>query len=145
LINIANPINPYEVGFYETPSSTHNVAVAGSHMFMAAYHSGIQIYENLLTGVQETEPSHLQQGIRLMQNPVVHDRIHIRLNIPSQSDIRIEVCNVLGQIVQEQPVAVYPVGIHELSIPVHHLPAGVYFLTVRGLADNARIKVIIAR
>jgi hypothetical protein len=53
--------------------------------------------------------------------------------------------SVLGNVVQEQHTAPYSAGIHELSIPVHDLPAGVYFLAMQGSTYSAQVKVIIAR
>ena len=146
ILNVSDPAAPSEVGFYDTPSSTHNVAIAGAHIFLAAYHSGLQIYENLLTSVSETKQNTpVMHGIQLLQNPVVNDRINLRLHIPYKTSLSFSLCNVIGQAVQTQAKSYYDAGVYDMVIPVNTLPAGVYFLTLKGLPQYRTIKVIITR
>ena len=57
VMDISDPSNPFEIGFYDAPGGVNGMAVAGSHIYAAACNAGLQIYENLLVGVEEREQS----------------------------------------------------------------------------------------
>ena len=45
MINVANPANPVEVGFYDTPGYAHGVAIAGSIAYVADGDAGLRVID----------------------------------------------------------------------------------------------------
>jgi hypothetical protein len=43
IINISNPANPTEAGFYDTPGIAHGVSVAGNYAYVADGGAGLRI------------------------------------------------------------------------------------------------------
>ncbi|MER3457836.1 MAG: hypothetical protein C4309_03625 [Chloroflexota bacterium] len=51
-LNVSNPANPYEVGFYDTPGGAEGVAVAGDYAYVADGEGGLDIIWTMLSGVR---------------------------------------------------------------------------------------------
>ncbi len=54
VIDVSNPSNPQERGYYNTPGSALGVAVAGSYAYVADYTAGLQIIQFYGGGIEET-------------------------------------------------------------------------------------------
>jgi hypothetical protein len=164
IINIANPASPFivggydcwpgwardagmfDVGFYDTPSSAYNIAVSSTTVYVAAYHSGLQVYEHMVSHIDEDRQEDLgMHAIQLLQNPVTNDKIHLRLHALSATPLGFSIFNAAGQKVQDHAGTLYDAGVHDMVIPLYALPIGVYFLTLQGSHQSTAIKVIIAR
>jgi hypothetical protein len=55
VIDISTPSNPKEVDYYDTPGRAWDVAVTGNYAYVADGEAGLQIYKNLLAGVENRE------------------------------------------------------------------------------------------
>ena len=43
VVDISNPANPFEVGYYDTPGSAHGVTVSGSYAYVADWDAGLRV------------------------------------------------------------------------------------------------------
>jgi hypothetical protein len=43
VVDVSDPAQPVEVGFYDTPGHAYDVAVTGEYIYVADYHSGLVI------------------------------------------------------------------------------------------------------
>ncbi|MEO0112951.1 MAG: hypothetical protein ABIK80_03215, partial [candidate division WOR-3 bacterium] len=55
IIDISDPQNPQEVGYYDTPGEARGVYVSGSYVYIADCSVGLQIYQFYGTGINEKE------------------------------------------------------------------------------------------
>ncbi|MEO0130880.1 MAG: hypothetical protein ABIK76_04245 [candidate division WOR-3 bacterium] len=45
VINVSDPINPYEIGYYNTPGFSNDIFVVEPYIYTADGYSGFQIYQ----------------------------------------------------------------------------------------------------
>jgi hypothetical protein len=43
IVNVSNPMNPYEESFYDTPGSAYSVQVAGNYAYVADWNKGLRV------------------------------------------------------------------------------------------------------
>ncbi|MCD4751405.1 MAG: hypothetical protein K8R59_18715, partial [Thermoanaerobaculales bacterium] len=49
VIDVSDPFDPSEIGFYETPGLPHDVAVSGGYVYLADFYAGFKVFiDNLL-------------------------------------------------------------------------------------------------
>jgi flagellar hook assembly protein FlgD len=101
VVDISVPSNPQEVGHYKTPGWAHGVAADGDYVYVADGSAGLQIYKNLLEGVEESKEE-MPAGVLLYQNepnPFV-EVTNIKFQIPNKSRVRLKVYDLSGRLVK---------------------------------------------
>ncbi|MEO0097723.1 MAG: hypothetical protein ABIK78_06485, partial [candidate division WOR-3 bacterium] len=53
VINVSDPINPYEIGYYNTPGFSNDIFVVEPYIYTADGYFGFQIYQFYGTGINE--------------------------------------------------------------------------------------------
>ncbi len=146
VLDISNAVNMVEVGYYNTPGTPYAVAISNSYVYVTAGDAGLQIYEHLIYGVDEsTYEGHTFCSLQLVQNPVHDGYITLTLQISKKSTICLNLYNILGQKIKTFPQACYSAGCHKLTLPVRDVPPGVYFLKSHTPFSQDALKVIIAK
>ena len=64
-----NSLNVSFVDSYDTPGNAHSVAVSVFYAYVTDGEAGLQIYENLLLGIEESQDKISLPVFRLLQNP----------------------------------------------------------------------------
>ena len=68
-------------------------------------------------------------GLKISPNPV-QESATIRFNLPEESDLRLQVLNSSGAVVETLINKNLPEGSHEFSFNLAHQPEGVYFIVI---------------
>jgi len=136
-LNVSDPANPFEAGFYDTPSLAYGVYVSDGYAYIADCDAGLQIYEFYTIGIKETS-SYAILKPNLLNNPV---RGEIRLEIGERKEpIKFSLYNTLGERVKT-----YWVDGQEsrINLSVKGLATGIYFLKTEEKTTSPMIKVVI--
>jgi hypothetical protein len=100
VIDVSEPSKPQEVGYYNTPGFAWGVAVVSGYAYVADGYAGLQIYKNLLAGVEEREKE--MTLVALLQNepnPFVR-RTNIKFQIPNKSRVNLSIYDLSGRLVK---------------------------------------------
>jgi len=128
MIDISDPSNPYEVGYYDTPDNAVDVNVIGANIYVADAWAGLQIYENLLYGINEAETMISNPGMLFFQNPIRGNHIEFWLQITQIGTPVFSFYNTLGQRIKKFSLSQVSSTKRLIRIPTKGLPSGVYFL-----------------
>jgi hypothetical protein len=146
VVDVSDPTAPFESGFYNTPSNAFGVAAVEPYVFVVDAGSGLQIYEHLPVGVEESQKREsTQPRVRLLRNPVWHDGIQIELTVMHVECIRLGLYNLIGQQVALSEYRPSSPGRHEVSISTRDIANGVYFLRLDGMPDAQSAKVVVLK
>ena len=101
IINVRDPTNPTEVGYYDTGGWAYGVYVIDTLAYVADGCDGLYIIRYTGgAGIEENEPNKevffISQG---KPNPFI-EKTHIEYNLPRISNVNIAVYNVLGSKVR---------------------------------------------
>ncbi|MFQ5905148.1 MAG: hypothetical protein ACE5JA_01105 [bacterium] len=97
VIDVSMPTVPIEIGYYDTPGDAECTFASGSLVYVADGRTGIQVYDNLLVGFQESDGSLRNSRLRLLQNPVRGDYIRLRLELVRTDNVALDLYDVCGQ------------------------------------------------
>ena len=102
-----------------------------------SYSDWVVIYKSI-TDVDDDNPF-LPDGFNLAQNfpNPFNPTTTIAFTLPQKSSVRLEIINMLGQIVDLRNLGTLPVGIHEVEFDASKLSSGVYFYRLQ--TDNASV------
>jgi uncharacterized secreted protein with C-terminal beta-propeller domain len=131
IIDVSSSSNPFEVGYYQTPTFLAlNAFLSDPYVYVAAACLGLQIYEFYGAGIEEgpEKPIPLSSKLRLLQNPIRGDCIEVLLSSPEQNSAEISLYNQIGQKLRAYHFNALKKGENRLRLDVKGLPAGVYFL-----------------
>ncbi|MFK7983721.1 MAG: T9SS type A sorting domain-containing protein [Saprospiraceae bacterium] len=81
--------------------------------------------------------------LKLFPNPV-NQQLNIRYYLPEQAPVHVRLLNANGRMMH-QFLAINDVGWHENSLTIHHLPIGIYFLSIQTTQQQLYRKVIVQR
>ena len=145
MIDISDPSNPAEVGWYNTPSWGYGIFASGKYAYVADGVCGLQIYENLHTpsGIEERPAIRGPQELFLLQNPVINE-IKIGFNHRYDEDVTFTLFNIVGQKVLSFEKRLSS-GHQEVKIPVKGVVSGIYFLKVGAGSHACNIKVTVVQ
>ena len=144
IFDVSTPSNAQEVGYYETPGNPRSVYVSGSYAYVADGSCGLQIYENLLAGVESSEDKVSYTKFRLLQNPVMGDYIELELCLKEKDNAKLWLYNILGERVKTFLLNELS-GKHRVRLQTKGLASGIYFLRLEEERSNQVAKVIIVR
>ncbi len=97
IIDISNPSNPSQAGFYDTPKYTLGAYVSGSYAFVADGETRLQIYENLLSGIEEKE----DKEINVLTSFILRNSSFI-FELPYFQDVSISIYDVARKLVKSK-------------------------------------------
>mgnify|MGYP002387827030 CR=1 FL=1 len=76
VVNIADPSNPVEVGFYDTPGDAHGVAVAGDTAYVADFDHGVRVV-NIADPARPVERGHCDTPGEAQSLAVAGDYVYV--------------------------------------------------------------------
>ncbi len=85
-----------------------------------------------------------EPSVSVYPNPGNPD-FSIRFDLPTRSDIRLAVYNVLGQRVAVLAYGWHDAGSHQLIWQAHDLPSGIYFVHLDGIPSPKMVKLCLVR
>ena len=62
----------------------------------------------------------------------------IKYSIPFESDVKLSISNIIGQIIKEENFGIQFSGMHETTLELSTLPSGVYFYTLQIKTTNGK-------
>jgi hypothetical protein len=130
IADVSDPANPSFAGSYDTPGYAHNVFVSDDYIYVADG-SSIQILGFTPTGVDDNS-NPLSTCFFLSQNypnPFNATTV-IRYNLPSQSEVIINIYDILGRVQGKQQAGyhqvVWDAGNHSSGLYFYRIQAGEY-------------------
>ena len=129
---IAYPLWFNYMSFYLTPSTQ----TAGKKYSLAI--KELQLcYNRITVGFPN---STLANRLIVYPNPVKNGEAYVILKLEESTNIRMEIVNLEGNIIRNQNL-----GIHskEVTLPLHGLPTGTYFVKLYQNNKNDLVKIII--
>ncbi len=142
IIDVSDPANPQEAGFYETPDALAWVTVSGQYLFAADLYSGMQIYESNINNITEANDTPIYKNLRFLQNPITAGVINLEFQLPQSSRLNICIYNATGQKTKNYGETYYQAGMHRIKLPIKDLALGVYFLHIQ-INDTQMTKKIL--
>jgi len=138
IINVSNPTNPVEVGFYDTGSSAHGVYVFNGLAYVADGRDGLYIIR--YTGKSGIEEKNIaKEGISILN---IHSGINIRYSLKVRENVKAEIYNALGQRIAKLMDEIRPVGRYTIRWNGN---SGIYFVRIE-IGDKVyREKAIILK
>jgi hypothetical protein len=130
IIAISEPSNPTEVGYYMNPwSYANDVAVSGSHAYIAGFWGGLQIYEFYGVAVEEGSNCQLATGNRRLSiHPNPFSRCtSIEYHLPVEGRVALNLYDSSGRLVRALVNGQKKAGDHQVPFDRKGLNAGVYF------------------
>ena len=136
VINISDPEQPHEVGYYDTPGYALRVDLSDAGLIYVAERTNMGVFRFTdPAGVSDPIVSSPVEFMLLTAYPnPFNSTTTISYNIPSTTNITIELYNLLGQRVLTLFEGHQQVGTHSTLLTADYLPSGLYF--VRLSTDN---------
>jgi len=133
VIDISTPSNPSEVGYCDTPDDALGIVISGAYAYVADNNAGLQIYENLLAGVDE-KGKDKEKVLKVTQNLFMGTaEVQVYgVNLP----VTLNLCDITGRV--RETAIIYN------SSPVtigFDLKSGIYFLRVEGFEPAKIVKL----
>ena len=129
IININNPADPFEEGYYNTPGLAYGVTVFGNYAYMADRDAGMLIIKNNL--VNDIPENKIHNGNNLavscFPNPF-SNRTTINFHNPTHSNYKLSVFSISGNKVFEM----YNIKSDKIEFEKGNLPQGIYLIELKG-------------
>jgi hypothetical protein len=133
ILDISTPTDPKEEGYYEIPSLGRDIAVFGSFFYVACNSVGLQIYESLLSGVDEGDEEK-EKVLEVTQNLFMGTaEVKVQgIKLPAA----LKVYDVSGRI--KEKTMIYNSSQAKIGAD---LAPGIYFVNVEGLEPVKMLKL----
>ncbi len=105
---------------------------------------GRRAYDKFYLPWVATEDIAVTKSLSIFPNPT-NGNIVASFRLSENADVDITIYNLMGQQVQNVPIANYPNGKHEVQINTEQLPNGVYWLALRDKKSVQTVKFVVAR
>lgn len=145
VVDVSNPLAPITAGYYYS-HLTSSVYASGSYAYVGTYYCGLQIYENLLSGVEGKARGIVSHsGLKILQNPIRGNYIELELCLTQRDNADINLFNVIGQRIRTYSFDRFSAGKHSLKLQTKNLSSGIYFLRLESGLINQTLKVTIVK
>ena len=146
VINVSDPENMHEVGYYDTPGTAYNLTVAGNLVFVADG-TNLSIYD-CSEALYILEPLKSTHGAFMLlpsyPNPF-NSTTTIRYELPNPGSISIQVYNPLGDKITTLFQGYQHPGIHTTTLTADNLPSGLYFVQLNADTKTITQKVMLVK
>ncbi len=131
IINVSDPLNPMYAGGYDTPGSSYGVFVAGDYTYVADSYSLIILRFDPQTGIDDVESLPKQIALRQNYPNPFNAATMIKYNLPEQSDVTIEIYDILGRRVETLVQSEQQAGYHQVVWDAEDASSGIYFYRIQ--------------
>jgi len=149
IIDISNPANPTEVGYYDTPRYSYGVAVSNNFIYVADYDDGLQIYQGYgPAGITDTGIQNAEGRIQNLRVKVYGNTIEY--SMPQSGTASLKVYNLLGQevnsLVRENKTAGnYKINWDGRDGSGRRVSSGVYLVRLEANGQATTGKMLVVR
>lgn len=147
-MDISNPEDPVLISSYANSYGWRSaeVFVRGEYIYDPAYQK-FQILKLTETGIEEVRVVDLPERLSLLQNypNPFNSSTTICYSLPEQSDVRIEIYNILGQKITTLFDGHKQAGYHTVTWHADHYPSGIYFARLEAGHRSESIKIVLLK
>ncbi len=148
LMDISNPEDPILISSYPNRYgwSCQEATIRGEYIYDPAYQR-LQILKFTETGIEEVGVVDLPERFALLQNypNPFNPSTTIRYSLPAQSNVRIEIYNILGQKITTLFDGHKQAGYHTVTWQADHYPSGIYFTRLEAGHRSESIKIVLLK
>ncbi len=140
VVNVKNPANPFEVGYYTPPTSIKRIFYDGRYIYGAAFEGGMIVFERFMTGIEESDDHAMTTSrLRVYPNPARSRILFSGAEFGKDGVVR--VFDITGRESGEAQTAV--AGLQSgKGLDISGLKSGVYFFIIEDRGHRAVFKVI---
>lgn len=132
LMDVSDPTQPLLISSYFYPMIYYQnkLTLHDEYIYLAAY-SSLRILRLTPTGLEEVEVIS-PENYSLSQNypNPFNAMTTIRYDLPEQSDVRIEIYDIMGRKIKTLVSGITPAGSHSVTWDSDDIPSGIYFYTI---------------
>ena len=147
ILNIADPTNPMEVGYYDTPGLAYCTDVSGSYAYVGDY-SHFEIFDcSQALPVSSPNYSSIPGKFSLLPaypNPFNASTV-LTYTIPQQGKITLTIYNLLGQEITTLYNDTQIPGTHTATWNAKNHASGIYFAQLQGVDYTNTIKMVLMK
>jgi hypothetical protein len=147
VVNVSDPSNPYEEGFYDTPGNAHGVAVSGIYAYVADWsYFGIYDCSEALPVLEDT-PSHAPKTYFLYPahpNPF-NPTTTISFELPTSELVHLAIYDISGRWVAELVNGWRAAGTHQVTFDGSGLASGIYIYQLQAGKFEASGKMVLMK
>jgi hypothetical protein len=143
LIDVSDPAQPAEIGFYPTPSEVHRLFWDQTYVYAACFEAGVCIFDTALTSVGEQKRGVSREAgtrITCWPNPAESYAV-VHLEGAGRGNSILALYDPSGRRLIAKSVSASDSG--ALRFDLTACPRGVYFLTWRSGDVAARVKLVV--
>ncbi len=130
VVDLSNPYVPVLLSGYDTPGRAEDLYIDGDYVYVADYKS------LLILGISRTDINENRRNMPLdfalapaYPNPF-NASTTIQYDLPSESEVRIEIYDLLGRKIETLAAGLQPAGSHSVVWDAEDLSSGVYFYRI---------------
>ncbi len=146
VLNISDPHNPEETGYHDCEGYADRVAVQNGIAYVAMWY-GVEIYNCRDALKVETDKGSTPPDVLALDsypNPF-NSTTTISYNIPSATNVSLELFNLLGQRVMTLFEGQRQAGVHNVILTADDLPSGLYFVRLSNIHQSSTQKVMLVK
>ncbi len=137
VLDVSDPTNPQEVGYYPSPDRAQAVYSIAPYVYIADASTGLQIYKNLLFGIDEKQTSKPTQNTFKISPNIVKNRFTITFSTKENKYMNISLYDISGRKIKNLYSGMINSGRHNIPVRINKFPCGIYF--IRAEADGNTI------
>jgi hypothetical protein len=141
ILDVSVPSNPSFIGNYITPGISWNVFVSGNYSYVADHHSVVILYF-YATGIEENAPIPSQFTVLQSYPNPFNAQTTIQYSLPKQSDVTIDIFDILGRKIETIAEGTKPAGEHQVIWNASRQASGVYFYRIKA-GDKVETKKMV--
>lgn len=150
IIDVSDVSLPRKVGDYVIPSPylnccAYGIFVIGNYAYTVNIETGLQIYENLLNGVEENSDIPAQTTkLEISNNPIFESAV-IKYHLPLKNNVSLKLFDISGRVLKTLISGEKKAGNHYAYLDAKDLPVGIYFAKFTAGDYNKTIKLILIK
>ncbi len=145
ILDLSDILLPKQVGYYKIDQGSNKICLAGNRIY-SINENGLTILKNDLITNMKNETKSLPTQYSLSQNypNPFNPSTMIKFGIPKESNVTLEVYNLLGQEVTQLVNQQLKAGYHEVEFNNSNLTSGIYFYRLQAgeFADTKKMLLL---
>ncbi len=142
VVNVSNPTNPVEVGYYDLPAAGYSCGIYNNHILVGTYLAGLMFFDYYGAGIIEQKTGNLRQ--RLFLNNPVRNEVLIRYHGKNDEWINTKIYDIQGRLLFKTCNKL-TTSFHFKKINLEDFSPGVYFLIIETKEKQCIRKFVLLR